>query len=399
MKLPDNGLWAGASFAAVARDGEAFARARLANRAAGTRSQGACALQSDFAVTSRYDDRPLITIWETTQACDLACAHCRACARPWRDPRELDTAEAKALLDRLADAKVPLVVLTGGDPAKREDLVDLVAHGRSRGLHIGLTPSATPLVTRELLARLRAVDLSRLAVSLDGAEAASRDVLRGVAGSFEESLRILRDARELGLRTQVNTTLHAGNVTSLREIAQQVEQIGVVLWSVFLVVPTGRAGFCMVPPPDVVERALEELCTIAATAPFAVKTTEAPHYRRLAIQRGNRRSSGRGRMHVNDGNGFLFISHRGDIFPSGFLPVHCGNVLEDDPIEVYRSHPVFRSLRDSSLLEGRCGACEFRDVCGGSRSRAFAMTRRLLGEDPACAYDPGRSPAPLRRAS
>jgi radical SAM protein with 4Fe4S-binding SPASM domain len=339
-----------------------------------------------FVVDVHFEDRPVIAIWETTQACDLACVHCRACAQPARDARELDTARAKALLDRFAAARVPLVVLTGGDPAKRDDLVELVAHGRSLGLSMGLTPSATPLVTRDLVGRLADAQLSRLAISIDGADAAAHDVMRGVAGSFAESLRILAAARGAGIRTQINTTIHADNIGELARMAALVASLDAVLWSVFYVVPTGRAGLSMMPSAEAVEDSLHELCAIAVRAPFAVKTTEAPHYRRVAQQSGERRLRGRASAAVNDGKGFVFVSHRGEIFPSGFLPVRCGNVCTDDVIEVYRYHPVFRALRDPLALEGRCGACEYREICGGSRSRAYAVTGRMLGSDPLCAW-------------
>ena len=348
----------------------------------------------------RHDDRPFIAIWEVTQACDLACVHCRACARPGRDSGELTTAEGFALLDRFADARVPLVVLTGGDPAKRPDLLALVAYGTAAGLHLGLTPSATPLVTRELTTELARAGLKRLAISIDGADPTTHDEFRGVAGSFAHALRILDEARAAGLRTQVNTTVHAKSIGRLREIADLVARLGSVLWSVFYVVPTGRAELGMLPSADAVEASLEELASIAATAPFAVKTTAAPHYRRVLLERS---TSGRGSVshgvygkdseRVNDGQGFLFVSHRGEIFPSGFLPIPCGNVRESDPLRVYRDHPVFRDLRNASLLTGKCSACEYRRVCGGSRARAFAIEGSMHAADPLCAYvPPGYAP-------
>lgn len=340
---------------------------------------------------ARIDERPFIAIWETTQACDLACQHCRASARPDRSAGELDTEEAKRLLDTLADAGVPLVVLTGGDPAKREDLVELIAHGSRRGLNMGLTPSATPLVTTELIEQLGKAGLSRLAVSIDAPDAAGHDAFRGVAGSFDLSLRILSDARRFGIRTQINTSIHAGNLQWLEAMTPVVRAAGAVLWSVFFVVPTGRAQSRMVPDAALVEDALGRLADIADREPFAVKTTAAPHYRRILIERKASRSHGTHGSHglrVNDGRGFLFISHLGELYPSGFLPVSCGNVRTNHPLSVYRFHPVFRALRDPHALTGKCGACEYRAVCGGSRARAYAMTGSLLASDPLCAYVP-----------
>jgi radical SAM protein len=343
----------------------------------------------------KHDERPFIAIWETTQACDLVCQHCRACARPERDSEELATEEAFQLLRTFAGAKVPLVVLTGGDPAKRPDLVELVRFGTSQGLHMGLTPSATPLVTEELIGTLSAAGLQRLAISIDGPNAAVHDTFRGAGGSFSAALRILQAARRHGIRTQVNTTVHAGTIGRLREMAAIVADLGSVLWSVFYVVPTGRAETRMLPSPEAVEVSLEEVADIAENAPFAVKTTAAPHYRRVLSERKGERGQspqhgvfGKHGERVNDGRGFLFVSHRGEIFPSGFLPISCGNVRTSDPIEIYRHHPVFRELRDADALTGKCHACVYRKLCGGSRARAYAMTGSYIASDPLCAYVP-----------
>jgi radical SAM protein len=345
----------------------------------------------------KFDDRPFIAIWETTQACDLVCKHCRASARPSRDPLELSTAEGKAVLDSLADAAVPLVVLTGGDPAKRPDLLELIAHGVGRGLHMGLTPSATPFVTDELVGQVARAGLSRLAISIDGPNADVHDSFRGVRGSFDEALRILRAARGAGLTTQINTSVHAGVLERLPAVAELVAEAGARLWSVFFVVPTGRATADMLPSAERVEEALLELAELARRSPFGVKTTAAPHYRRVLVERAKRVGGGveqgvRGKeaLRVNDGRGFLFVSHRGDVFPSGFLPVPCGNVRRDDLLRIYREHPLFQLLRDSDALQGKCGLCEYRNLCGGSRARAYAMTGNVMEADPLCSYQPVR---------
>lgn len=339
----------------------------------------------------RFDDHPFIAIWEMTQACDLACQHCRASARPERDAAELTTAEGKRLLESLAAAHVPLVILTGGDPAKREDLVELVAYGRELGIHMGLTPSATPLVTDQLIEDLAKAGLGRLAVSIDSADPHQHDAFRGVAGSFERARHILAKARSCGIPVQINTSVHADNIGALERMVPVVRESGSVLWSVFFVVPTGRAGFGMLPTPQLVESTLEWLATLAEHEPFSVKTTAAPFYRRILIVRREAKKHGaRGleALRVNEGRGFMFISHRGDFFPSGFLPVPCGNVRQKDPIAAYQYHPVFRALRDPNALTGKCGACQYRVVCGGSRARAYAMTGSVLGSDPLCAYVP-----------
>jgi AdoMet-dependent heme synthase len=351
----------------------------------------------------KFEEKPFIAIWETTQACDLACKHCRAEARPCRDQGELSTDEAKALLSSFSEATVPLVILTGGDPAKRPDLVELVKYGAELGLNMGLTPSATPLVTEELLVHLKNAGLGRLAMSLDGLTADVHDSFRGSEGSFALTIKTLEKARVLGIATQVNTTLHAKNLGDLEALAAQMGQLGVTLWSVFIMVPTGRAKLDLLPSAERIESALDQLLAISQRVPFAIKTTAAPHYRRVALM--NRSDSnpppaigarGKQAMWVNEGRGFMFISHTGEIFPSGFLPRTCGNVRQVDPISVYRNHPIFRLLRDSDRLKGKCGVCNYRKVCGGARARAYAMTGDLMESDPLCSYVPPGYTGPVQ---
>src|SRR6478736_1468169 len=339
-----------------------------------------------------FDEQPFIAIWELTRACDLVCLHCRAEACKDRDPAELTTEEGKRLLDRLAAGKVPLVVLTGGDPAKRQDLVELVAHGTSRGLSMALTPSATPLVTDELIRELGRVGLTRLAISIDGPDATVHDTFRGVAGSFDCALRILESARNCGISTQINTSVHTGNIRLLPEFRSLVKTLAPTLWSVFVVVRTGRATQDMVLSAEQVERLLEDLAEASASESFAIKTTAAPHLRRVLLQQRKDNQPARGRLAgwVNERRGFMFVSHQGDVFPSGFLPVPCGNVRNRDPLEIYRNHPVFRGMRDEDSFSGKCGVCEYRKVCGGSRARALSQGGDMFGSDPACAYIPPR---------
>lgn len=349
-------------------------------------------------IRTPFDERPFLAIWELTQACDLVCAHCRASATPDRDVGELSTAEGKALLDTLARMRVPLVVLTGGDPAKRDDLAELVAHGTAAGLVMAVTPSGTPRMTRERIVELKSAGVARLAVSVDGPDAETHDAFRGVAGSFAESLRILRTARELGVEVQVNTSVGPHNHRGLPAMAAFCRDVGAVLWSVFFVVPTGRAGASLLLGPARVEALLEELADLAHDAPFDVKTTAAPHFRRVQLERRAKAVGIHtevdehgvvvGARGINDGSGFVFVSHRGDVYPSGFLPISAGNVRQTDLHALYREHPLFRSLRDEDALHGKCGVCPFRRVCGGSRARAWATDGDVLGADPLCVYEP-----------
>lgn len=352
---------------------------------------------------SSFHGAPFIVIWETTRACALACVHCRAEAIPRRDPRELTTEEARALMDRVRafGTPPPLFVLTGGDPLRRPDAVDLVAYGTACGLTVSLTPSGTAAVTAERLRALRDAGLARLAVSLDGATGEAHDAFRRVRGSHRYTVRILERARAAGLPLQINTTVCRQTVGELPALARQVEAVGVALWALFFLIPVGRAQAGDALSAREIEDVLHWAAALAERAPFGVKTTEAPHFARVLAQRrraggGSRAAAGsrpdpigRARRAVTDGNGFLFVDHLGNLCPSGFLPVVAGNVRTDDPVAVYREHPLFRALRDPDRLGGRCGRCEFRELCGGSRARAHAATGDPFAEDPGCLYEPG----------
>jgi MoaA/NifB/PqqE/SkfB family radical SAM enzyme len=344
---------------------------------------------------SPFAHAPFIVIWEVTRACALACVHCRAEAIPHRHPDELTTEEGKRLLDRVAEfgPRKPLFVLTGGDPLRRRDVAELVRHGVARGLSMALTPSGTAAVTRARLEEVRDAGLARLAVSLDGSTPEAHDAFRRVRGSHRFTMRIIDDARALGLPLQINTTVSRETVDDLPAIAEVLAGTGAVLWALFFLIPVGRANATQALAADEIERVLAWAADLRHDVPFGIKTTEAPHDHRVLAERGgltgpDPRSAGRAGRAVTDGNGFLFVDHVGAICPSGFLPLVAGNVRTDDVVTVYREHPLFRSLRDPDLLGGRCGRCEHRHRCGGSRARAFAATGDPLAEDPGCAYVP-----------
>ena len=342
---------------------------------------------------------PLVVFYEVTQACDLVCRHCRANARPWRHPEELTTEQACALLDDLARfPSPPLVVLTGGDPLKRPDLFQIISHGVQRGLAVAITPSATPLLTRQVVRHFARLGVHRLAVSLDGADAATHDAFRGWLGSFDRTLAVMGWAREAGLPLQVNTTVVKDNLLQLDRMAELLSQEQIVLWSVFFLVPTGRGEGLGGLSAQECELAFEKLYLASQLYGYAVKTTEAPHYRRWVLQR-RKRLGAKDHPEVNpwqllptnDGRGTLFVSHTGRIYPSGFLPVECGRFPQQSVVQVYQRHPTFLLLRDTDRLEGKCGACEYRTICGGSRARAYAATGNLMAEEPCCNYVPLRA--------
>jgi radical SAM protein len=353
-----------------------------------------------------FNVNPFTVVWEMTRACVLRCVHCRAVAQRWRHPRELTTAEGQGLLASIKEFGDPILVLTGGDPMMRPDLIELIQHAvGDLGLRASLTPSATPLVTRERLAEVQAAGIKRVAISLDGPTAEVHDAFRGFKGSFERTLRILSDLRDLGLAFQVNSTVTSLNVEHLSAIKELVQQSGAVQWSVFFVVPTGRAGAEQMVSPERHEELMHWLAELSENEPFDIKSTAAPFYRRVAIERRRAQAGGgpvtfagagfryqdglhRPMQGVNDGKGFVFISHIGEVYPSGFLPLSAGNVRELGLPQIYRESQLFKDLRNPEKLTGKCGRCEYREVCGGSRARAYGLLGDLFASDPACAYEP-----------
>ncbi len=328
---------------------------------------------------------PIVVAWELTRACGYRCTHCRADAQPLPAVGELSPHEANDLVDALAGFYGTTLVLTGGDPFLRADLRAISERAVARGLRVGVAPSATPKVTAERLADLADAGVESVALSIDGAGADEHDAMRGIHGSFTRTLRILSDARRAGLRTQVNTTVTRRSVDDLERIAHLVAGTGVAMWSVFFLVPVGRGARDQVLSAHEHEAALQRLADLQGQMPYRLKVTEAPSYRRVLAQRGHP-------IHavppVNGGRGFMFISHDGNVCPSGFLPLVAGNVRDESPVSLYRDSKVFTDIRDPELLKGKCGACEFKLVCGGSRARARAMTGDAFAEDPTCAYQP-----------
>lgn len=343
-----------------------------------------------------FDDAPFLVIWEATRACGLACLHCRAEAILKRDPHELTTDEAFAMVDQIASMGKPLFVVTGGDPLMRVDLREVIRHAVAAGLRVAVTPSATALLDGDALAELQLDGISRIALSLDGPDARVHDRFRGVPGTFDRTMAAAGEARRLGLPLQINTTITPHNLALVEEMAALVGDLGAVLWSVFFLVPIGRGKNLGCLDADQFEAVFARLGAVARKAPFDIKTTEAPHYRRWLAQHGllgkpNVKAGSEGlrvRGGLGDGRGFVFVSHTGDVFPSGFLPVAAGNLRSATLPDLYRHHPMFTALRDPSGFAGKCGRCEFRFLCGGSRARAWAVTGDWRGSDPACGHQP-----------
>jgi radical SAM protein with 4Fe4S-binding SPASM domain len=297
------------------------------------------------------------------------------------------------------------MVFTGGDPLKRPDLYDLVRYAVKIGLRTNVTPSATPLLTAEAIEKFKAAGVSRMAISLDGPDAASHDEFRGIPGTFERAMFALRHARDIGLDTQLQTTVTRRNMGRLTEMAEIAKEVRTKMWSLFFLIVTGRAAEEDDLRAEEYEKVFEFMYELSKTAPYGLKTTEAMHYRRYVAQRiraehgvtenENAKGVAWRTAGVSDGKGFVFVSHTGEIFPSGFLPVRGGNVLQNSLTDVYRNSELFRTLRDTSQRGGKCGACEYQKICGGSRSRAFALTGDYLAEDPRCVYQPHMTEAVL----
>ena len=346
-----------------------------------------------------FADAPRRVYWELTRACDLACRHCRAEAIPRRDPDELTTDEGFRFLDQLADLRpAPHVILTGGDPLKRPDLLALVEHAVGAGLPVSVAPSATGELTPETVQALKVARVEAMSLSVDGSTPERHDGLRGVPGTFARTVEAARDIVDSGIPLQINTLVTTETAGDLPEIYRLVSGLGVARWSLFFLISVGRGRVLGQLTASECESFLDWVFDCSRGGTPVVTTTEAPHYRRVAIERfkaggdseARRRHALERGFGMRDGNGIMFVSHTGDVQPSGFLPLTAGNVRTASPVEIYREAPLFQRLRQPERFADRCGRCEFREICGGSRARAYAASGDPFGEDPLCAYEPRR---------
>jgi radical SAM protein len=364
-----------------------------------------------------YDEAPFLAIWEITQSCDLACKHCRAAAQPIAHPDQLSTAEGKALIDQIADLHVPIFVFTGGDPLKRDDIYDLIRYASEKNVKVAVTPSATPLLTREAIFKMKEAGLVRLGISLDGSTPEIHDAFRGLPGAWARTIQAIEWANEAGVPIQVHTTISRHNAHDLDNLCALFEKLAIVMWNVFFLVPVGRGQLDDLLSGEEFEQVFGKIYELSHRVSFQIKTTEAMHYRRYLLQHNleerrmghghglpqgaahayepgmptsdaQTRNAGWATRRVNDGKGFLFVSHVGNVYPSGFLPIHAGNIRQTPLAEIYRNASIFKALRDTGRLEGKCGACEYKEICGGSRARAYALTGDPLAQEPCCIYQP-----------
>ena len=350
-------------------------------------------------VTADYARNPMLVYWEMTQACALACRHCRAEAVDTPHPRELTHTESMDLLRQIAAFEKPLphLILTGGDPLKRADLCDLIDEAKALGLTVSITPSATRELTFQRLVELKIHGIESLGLSLDGSGAARHEAVRGVEGCFDWTMHALEDAAALAMPVQVNTLVSQETVDDLPAIYELLKSVKVMRWSLFFLIAVGRGKMLQPISPARGEELMHWIYDLAQVAPFAIKTTEAPSYRRVALNRMREDGVNSAEMRktpvyrsfgIRDGHGIMFVSNQGDIYPAGFLPLAAGNVRTNQLVDVYRDAPIFRALHTPDQFKGKCGRCDYRATCGGSRARAFAHTGDVLASDPFCPYQP-----------
>jgi radical SAM protein len=364
------------------------------------------------SVRGQFNERPLLVFWEMTKACQLKCFHCRANAQLVGAPDELTTREGRALIDSLATigSPRPILILTGGDCLMRDDIVELASYAQSVRVPVAIAPSVTPRLTDSVLRSLRDVGVKSASLSLDGSTPLTHDAVRGIDGHFDATLEAITRLRAHGFTTQINTTVMPSNIGELADVAKLLHDLQVNVWEVFFLITTGRGSEVKA----TTARENEGVCNFLVDASrygFTVRTVEAPFFRRVARERAEKIDPPseaatnftyaflRNRLvellgpssalvrapsaATRDGKGIIFVGANGDIYPSGFLPITLGNVRECSLIDVYKDNDLLRSIR-SAHFEGACGCCEHSDLCGGSRSRAFAAFGDPLASDPAC---------------
>ncbi|HJW92444.1 MAG TPA: radical SAM protein [Thermoanaerobaculia bacterium] len=335
---------------------------------------------------------PVVT-WELTRACRLTCAHCPAGAQAKRSPLELSTYEAYKTIDQIAAMHPQELIVTGGDPLERSDIYQLLDYAHRRALAPTLTVTASPALTGAAIGTMKRNGLTRIAIALDSAKPDRHDAARGVGGLFASTLLAIRWARTVALPVEVNTLVTKTNMDELRTIAALLGDLHVERWNLYFVVPIGDAKHIGTLTADEVEQVFGLLWDVSQKAPYKIRTFEAPHYRRFVIQKAAAART----LEVNDYADLspvdcaeqVFISHTGEVSLSPFLPLTAGNVRYQPLSTIYQRSDLFAAVRTTANLKGKCGKCEFRSVCRGSRARAFAMTGDMFASDPLCAYHPG----------
>ncbi len=376
-----------------------------------------------------HESKPLLVFWETTKSCLLACRHCRAEAITRPLPGELTTEEGYKLIDDVASfgKPSPILVFTGGDPLMRRDIWDLVSYATRRGIRVAMAPAVTKLLDEEAAENMKRYGVRAVSISLDSGVPEIHDGIRGIRGTWRRTVEAIKMLLSKGIRVQVNMLVSRDTAETIPETIKLILDLGVPVLEAFYIVPVGRAAEEMMLSPQEFED-VSHLLYEASKYGLVVRTTEGPMFRRVSLERmtlerngynpdevlrtgplyakliekmrrilgepvGEARASTTG---TRDGKGIIFVAYNGDVYPSGFMPYSLGNVKEDSLVRIYREHPLLKRIRRAEF-HGRCGACEFRDICGGSRARAYMVTGDPLGEDPACPYRPGEFTETARR--
>jgi len=392
------------------------------------------------------ENKPRLIFWEVTKGCNLRCIHCRATATELSSPTDLSTHTALGIIDQIAAAANPILVLSGGEPLYRSDIFQLAHYATDKGLRVALATNGT-LVTKEVARMIVDSGVKRVSISLDGADAPTHDAFRGIPGAFDAAVQGLRNLKALGMSVQINMTIARHNAEQLPDVLRLAKSLGADALHTFLLVPVGCgvdiAAEQMV-SPEKYEAMLNWFYDQSLNGEIELKATCAPHYFRVVRQRraAERRSAGAAAMaagskpdpsaigptemimpggtgislrpqgaghpignhtghpsgHPSDmnamtkgclaGTGVCFISHEGEVFPCGYLPVIAGDLRKQTFVDIWQNAEVFNALRDTGNLKGKCGCCEFRNVCMGCRARAFAATGDYLDEEPFCVYQP-----------
>ena len=351
-------------------------------------------------------ERTRVVMWELTRACRLGCAHCPIGAQPRRNPLELSTYEAYKTIDQIVSLNPEEVIITGGDPFERSDLYQLLDYGRRRGLQPSLMVSATPSLTGASIGKLKRNGLGRLIIGLDSSSPERHDAARGIAGQFGSTLLAIRWSRTAELPVEINTLLTPRNLQDIDTVAELLGDVEVQRWNIYFAVPVGATRPSDMLSAEEAETVFHKIYDLSTRVPFSIRTFEAPQYRRYVLQKaveqrlkrmeelfdldgqGVRIGDDAGRSAVAVNN-YLYISHTGEVTVSPFLPLTAGNVRYQPLATVQQYGELFAAVRDEVNLKGKCGRCEFKTVCGGSRARAFAVSGDLFASDPLCAYQPG----------
>lgn len=356
---------------------------------------------------------PRLVFWETTAGCNLRCIHCRRVTiADQLTPQDLSTEEAFQLIDEIAENGKPVFVLSGGEPLFRTDIYEIARYAADAGLPVALATNGT-LIDEAVALKIKESGVQRVSISFDGPDPVTHDAFRGLDGSFDAAVRGFKALRDVGLPVQINTTVAKHNEKQLEDMRQLAKDLDAIGLHLFLLVPVGCgveiAEDQMISATEY-ERVLNWLYDVEREEPdLQLKATCAPHYfrvmrtRRAADKRNgveqalpashHRQVHGHSQMHAATkgclaGTGVTFVSHRGEIFPCGYLPIEAGNVREQNFNTIWQDSPLFAEMRDTDKLDGKCGACQFKSLCSGCRARAYGVTGDYLAEEPFCAYDP-----------